>query len=264
MDAKRLDDARHWAERGYAAVREEQRGTAAQLRDLLRDIARRRRQWPLVAAYAADQFFVERPDVPNLKEMLGRRREGGLRGRGSRGGPAVLETGRRPRSGRWPLPSSGLPVADEPAGERVAEHWHVLRDLAIEENRPDDVIDWHDRLASRGSTGWRSGDVNLRVAEAVASTHPDRAIEIYIAAAEGLIDQTKPDAYVSAGALLRRVRDLLRNSRRSREWPKLLAGIREKHRRKRRLMEVLDGLERRPIVKAQGRGGRRRRSRGSS
>ena len=34
----------------------------------------------------------------------------------------------------------------------------MLRDLAIEENRPDDVLEWHDRLAARGRTGWRSDD----------------------------------------------------------------------------------------------------------
>lgn len=35
---------------------------------------------------------------------------------------------------------------------------------------------------------------------------------------------------------------------RSSEWPEILAEVRESHRRKRRLMEVLDGLEGKPIV----------------
>lgn len=261
MDAKRFDNARQWAERGYVAVREEQRGTASQLRDLLRDIARRRRQWPLVAAYAAEQFF-ERPDVPKLKEVLVAAAKADCEEEVRAVALCFLETGRRPSSGRWPLPATGLPAADDPEAGRVAEHWHVLRDLATEERRPDDVLEWHDRLASRGRTRWRSEDADLRVAEAVASTHPDRAIEIYRAAAGRLIDQMKPDAYVSAGGLLRRVRDLLRASKRSREWPELLAGIRESHRRKRRLMEVLDGLDRRPIVSSRRGGGPRRRPRG--
>jgi uncharacterized Zn finger protein len=96
--------------------------------------------------------------------------------------------------------------------------------------------------------------VELRVARAVASTHPERAIEIYRAAAERLIERAKPDAYAEAGGLLRRVREILDGSGRSSEWPEILAEVREFHRRKRRLMEVLDGLPRKPIV-------RRKRSR---
>jgi len=88
----------------------------------------------------------------------------------------------------------------------------------------------------------------------VASTHPERAVQIYRAAAERLIGRTHPNAYAEAGGLLRRVREILDSSGRSSEWPEILAEVRESHRRKRRLMEVQDGLEGKPIV-------RRKRSR---
>ena len=62
----------------------------------------------------------------------------------------------------------------------------------------------------------------------------------------------------------RRVRELLHASKRSSEWPAVLTELRESHRRKRRLMEVLDGLEGQPIVRARKAGGSRKRRRSRS
>jgi uncharacterized Zn finger protein len=264
IDGKRLDEATEWAERGYAAVLDESPGIASSLRKLLRDIARRRRRWPLVAAYDAERFF-ERPDVSSLKELLAAAKKAGCESGVRKAALRFLETGRRPTpSGKWPLPPAQLPSADLPDGRAIepAKHWDVLRDLAIEEDRPDDVLRWHDRLAPRGrSSFWRSDNADLRVARGVSSAHPERAIEIYRTAAERLVERAKPDAYVEAGGLLRRVRDLLHASKRSSEWPAVLAELRESHRRKRRLMEVLDGLEGQPIVGARRVAGPRERSR---
>jgi uncharacterized Zn finger protein len=86
------------------------------------------------------------------------------------------------------------------------------------------------------------------VADAVADTHPDRAVAIYRELAEGLIAQTKPAAYESAAGYLRKLRDLLTRIGRAAEWEGILAHLREEHRRKRTLMDVLDRLERRRII----------------
>ena len=43
---------------------------------------------------------------------------------------------------------------------------------------------------------------------------------------------------------------MLEENGRSEEWSSILEDFRQNHRRKRRLMEVLDGLEDRPIVKS--------------
>lgn len=267
LDAKRLDEASEWAERGYAAVLDESPGVASSLRKLLRDIARRRRRWPLVAAYDAERFF-ECPDVASLEELLAGAKKAACEALVRKAALRFLETGRRPApSGKWPLPATRLPRANRPdasAGEPV-KHWGVLRDFAIREDRPDDVLRWHDRLVSRGRSRFRPADgEGLRVARAVASAHPERAIQIYHAAAERLIECAKPDAYGEAGELLRCVRDLLRTSKRSSEWPGMISELREAHRRKRRLMEVLDGLEGQPSVAARGVGGSHRRKRSRS
>ncbi len=165
-----------------------------------------------------------------------------------------LETGRRPGgSDKWPLPPSPLPCEEQSKGRRSTGspgHWDVLRDLAIEEDRPDDVLRWHDRLGAPRRIGpWRTDEASICVARAVSATHPERAIEIYRSAAEGLIERKDPDAYVEAGRLLGCVRDLLHAMGRSSEWGRVVAGIRESHRRKRRLMEVLDGLEKKPLAR---------------
>ena len=256
IEAKRIDEAREWAERGYAAVLQEQPGTASRLHTILSELARRRRQWPLVAAYEAERFF-DRPEVSRLESLLAAAKKAGREEDVRKAALRFLETGKPPaRSAAWPLPSTNLTCPDKKDdGRGPTKHWDVLRDLAIQEGRPDDVLRWHDRLAPRGRTGfWRSDDAELRVARSVASTHPERAIEIYRAAAERLIDRANPNAYAEAGSMLRRVREILEASGRSSEWPETLAEVRESHRRKRRLMEVLDGLEGKPIV-------RRKRSR---
>jgi uncharacterized Zn finger protein len=86
------------------------------------------------------------------------------------------------------------------------------------------------------------------VAEAVAEAHPDRAAALYREIIDGYIALTSPSAYEAALPYLRKLRDLLHRLKRASEWREYLAGLRETERRKRRLMEVLDRLERRPIV----------------
>jgi hypothetical protein len=51
------------------------------------------------------------------------------------------------------------------------------------------------------------------------------------------------------------------DAKRTREWSELLASIRQKHGRKTRLMDVLDGLEHKPIVRSERRGPGRGRTR---
>src|SRR5262249_48597843 len=131
-------------------------------------------------------------------------------------------------------------------------HLDVLMDLAIAEKRPDDVLRWYDRLREnrRGAGfGWYGMNTSAeRVADAVAEKHPDRALEIYRDLAEGQIARPSPSAYEEAARPLRKTKALLRRLNRAAEWTQYLAKLREENRRKRRLMEVLDRLEGRPII----------------
>jgi uncharacterized Zn finger protein len=138
------------------------------------------------------------------------------------------------------------------AGTKPTPYFNVLLDLAIDEKRPDDVLAWYDRLqTSRSPTPWaRHGDTSqaARVADAVAATHPDRALAIYQKLADDLIAATSPSAYENAAVHLRKMRTLLHKTGRAAEWSKRVAAIREQNRRKRRLLEVLERLEDRPII----------------
>lgn len=87
------------------------------------------------------------------------------------------------------------------------------------------------------------------IAEAVASSHPDRAIDIFVETADAVASESNTRTYPEAGRLLKRAKRVLERNGRSAEWSSILEDLRVKHCRKRRLMEVLDGIEDRPIVK---------------
>lgn len=67
--------------------------------------------------------------------------------------------------------------------------------------------------------------------------------------AERLIAQVKPKAYQAAGTYLRKAAKVMAQERKQAEWGHYLQTLREHHARKIRLMEVLDSLEDKPIVK---------------
>jgi len=80
------------------------------------------------------------------------------------------------------------------------------------------------------------------VAEAVEEAHPDRAADIYVSVANAIAAETKPKTYPRAGALLKHVRSLLEKSGREQDWPAIIEDFWNEHRRKWRLMKVLDGV----------------------
>jgi uncharacterized Zn finger protein len=282
IEARRLDDARRWALEGIEKVEGHWPGIARQLREHLREVAARRRDWPAVAAFRAEEFF-EQPSVESLKEL---RRAADKAGCGPQVQAAALhflETGVRPppapspavaaaRSRRtaarrpaaaqgpagpaWPLPAP-LPEARSPkpaASSRDGPHLDVLLELALQEKRPDDVLRWFDRLndARRSRPiGWGgAGYYADQVADAVADTHPDRSLAIYRQLAESHIARTSPSSYEAALPYLRKLRGLLQRLGREAEWSVYLAELRTEHHRKRRLLEILDRLQGRRIIDA--------------
>src|SRR5262249_28977867 len=117
-----------------------------------------------------------------------------------------------------------------------------------EEKNPDEVLKWFDRRKqpdpSRGQ--WGDYEANHRaekVAEAVADSHPERALGIYQGIVDSLVDQVNTSAYEEAARRLRNERKLLTQLGRADEWPTRLAAIRTKYPRKRKLQEILTKLE---------------------
>jgi len=86
------------------------------------------------------------------------------------------------------------------------------------------------------------------VAKAIAEAYPERAIAIWKELAEGQIAQTQPKAYEVAGGFLHSMRRTFKKLGRDKEWQSYISGLRQVNARKRRLLEVLDSLDGRPII----------------
>ena len=146
----------------------------------------------------------------------------------------------------WPLPESGL---DAPGAERKDRFPLVsnLIDIAILEKKPDQVLRWYDQ-PPKGRFGWHGVDEGA-IATAVQTHAPDRAVAIWKKKAEGLIARVKPGAYQEAAKYLRKAGSVMTREKKPGEWEQYLKELKVAHARKRRLIEILDGLDGKPIVK---------------
>jgi uncharacterized Zn finger protein len=122
-----------------------------------------------------------------------------------------------------------------------------LIEIAIEEKDPERVLYWYDRRPKRRA-GWLDLDED-RIAEAIETYAPDRALAIWRSRAENLIAQVSPRAYDAAARYLRKAGALMTRQGRQQEWTRYLQELRETHARKSRLIQVLDRLSAKPIAR---------------
>jgi len=116
----------------------------------------------------------------------------------------------------------------------------TLIEIAIIEHRHDDaVLIYQEMIKEQG----RGRLIDGKLAQAVAESHPDTALQIWLSIAKGLIAEVKPKAYEEAATYLRRMHQVYEKTDRLSEWTLLLQRLRIEHKAKRRLMEVLDRLE---------------------
>src|SRR5262249_9082584 len=66
LAAGRLDDARRWALEGIEKVGDQWPGIAERLRERLREMAERQKDWPVVAAMRGEDFFAS-PSLASLE-----------------------------------------------------------------------------------------------------------------------------------------------------------------------------------------------------
>ncbi|WP_165246933.1 SWIM zinc finger family protein [Paludisphaera soli] len=146
----------------------------------------------------------------------------------------------------WPLPVPEvlIPLLAQPRGfGSTGPRWSVLIDLALAAGEPAEVLRWYDRMrAAEEGTPYPSDSPRLadRVAEAVAATHPDRALAIYRDRLDAQLPHTDPSAYAACADYLDRMGPIYRAQGRMPEWSALVASIREKYRNRPRFMEQLD------------------------
>jgi hypothetical protein len=149
---------------------------------------------------------------------------------------------------RWqPAPNMGLYETLEGLAQKL-ELWTSLRPrlLAELEKGPHATLladiylreeDWDAAWAVAENVkapmpawggGW--GNLRLHVAQASDKHRPQKAIPVYLDAAERLIRQQGRKNYAAAAVHLRRARDLFSATHRSDEWQKTIADLRQRHR----------------------------------
>jgi uncharacterized Zn finger protein len=246
MAAGRYADAEQWILEGLRALGEKWPGSGAGLRDKLREIRTLEQNWPVVAALQVEEF-VRRPSLQAFKDC---RKASGK----AKAWPQVresllryLETGELPwKQKGWPLPETGLKRPEADLHNRFPLIGDLI-DIAILEKKPDQVLKWYDQRP-KGLFGcpWLDEDA---IADAVQVQAPERAVAIWQNKAERLIAQVQPKAYQEAAKYLRKAGLILSQQNNQAQWEQYLGGLRDTHARKRRLLEILDGLDEKLIVK---------------
>jgi len=277
---RKYEDAERWAKEGIERTCDKLPGIASGLANSLGEVARRRKQWDVVAAHAAWHFF-ERPAASTFKELLVQARKAKCEKPVRDAALRFLETGVSPiqrtetRKGKtnlridaaWPLPIPDYLkpffTRDRARSTPPRPHYDVLLDMAIAAKKPDDVLHWFDKMSagqkrSAGGGRWAAASRADRVAAAVAKSHPERALEIYRRGLEANLPHANMSAYESAAAYLKKMRPLMKSLGREGEWKALLAEIRAKYGNRPRFMEILDRLEGRTVLQSQKARRRRR------
>jgi len=246
VSARRYEEAEHWIRKGIRAIKDKWPGTVAELRNKLREIRIQQKNWPAVAAIQAEEFVRQpsRQTFTDCQKAAGKVKTW----------PEVRESllkylgkGELPwKQKGWPLPDSGLDVLEPDRKDRFPMVSELI-EIAILEMKPERVLYWYDQLPKK-RYGWYGVDEDA-IATAVQTHAPDRAVAIWKDKAERLIGQVKPKAYQEAGKYLRKAAKIMAKEKKQEEWGRYLQSLREHHARKIRLMEVLDGLDDKPIIR---------------
>jgi uncharacterized Zn finger protein len=259
---KQREAAEEWARKGFERTIEKLPGIAWSLEERLRNLAARKKDRPLAAAFRAMEFF-DRPDADRYAEVQKATAASGLWDTVRPMLLLWLETGVRPdhaspaktprrgktqesppaaaRGTAWPLPATGLLVLGEKGRYRSFPDTATLIAIAIQEKRNDDVLRWYEQAGKRG--GYWQDHQGEAVAATVQETHPDAALGIWLRMAKAQIAMTKPTAYQMAGASLAKMKTVYQRIGRLPEWERLIGSLRTENARKTRMIEVLDGLD---------------------
>ncbi|MGN6544094.1 MAG: SWIM zinc finger family protein [Aureliella sp.] len=261
---RQIAEAETLALEGLRTVDPMYRGVIGHLIKLLAEIARKRKDWPAVAAIAASQFFTD-PGVASFNALCQAAERAGCRPAVEQAARHFLETGARPDLDSrgiphsqppqaWPLPPAPptprSPESTSAQRFRSQPYFDVLIDLAIHEKRPDDVVRWFDGLVAQGDWRGRPNRAHLRIAEAIAATHLDRAVAIYRNLAMTTAADTNVQTYPEVAAYMKSIKRLLQQAGREDQWLAILQDMRTQHGRKPRLMEALDQVATRRVADA--------------
>jgi uncharacterized Zn finger protein len=117
MEQRRYDDAERWAREGIAAVSPTYAGIRANLLRTLGELAGKRKQWDVVAAHAAFEFF-NRPSRSTFDELIKAAKKANLEEPVRAAALRFLETGKKPYQVSAPPPSARSRRLTKAAGKR--------------------------------------------------------------------------------------------------------------------------------------------------
>jgi len=250
LDSGDKEKAEEWIYRGIKETREDEPGTAHQLWQILLEIKENEENWLFVTALEAEEFF----RYPQLASYIGMReaarkigkwqeiREAALRY--LKNGELQVNQGRTTEeTSILPgiLPKTGL-LEIGSLTKIKPPVFDLLIKIAIQENDPEEVACWYEEFKKNRGEAERylNSAFENEIANAVKEKYPEIAIEIWKKHAETLISKTKVSSYEAASVYIRKVKETLEAIGKKKEWEAYLRDTGELHRRKRKLLEILD------------------------
>ncbi len=258
LDSGQKKKAEEWIYRGIKKLRKYEPGTAYELLQILIELKEKEKNWLFIAALETEEFF----RFPQLSSYIKVQKAAKKIGKW----PEIREVALKYlRSGELPvnqpktaeelsilpgvLPKTGLLEASslEKIKPPVLD---LLIRIAIQENDADEVIHWYEELKSSKGEADKSRESILEdeIANTVKEKYPAIAIEIWKNIAEDLISKTKVSSYEAASIYLRKVKKTLESIGKKEEWEAYLRQIREANRLKKKLLEILNRLEKAQII----------------
>lgn len=258
LDFRQKKRAEEWIYRGIKKLREYEPGTAYELLQTLIEIKENEENWPFVAALETENFF----RFPQLSSYIRMQEAAKKIGKWKEIREAALQYLRNGElSVNQPeiteelsilpsiLPKTGL--LEVGSLEKIKPPaFDLLIQIAIQEGDTDEVVHWYEELKKSKSEAEKSRRSILEeeIANAVKDKYPEVAIEIWKNIAEDLISKTKVSSYEAASMYLRKIKETLESIGKKEEWEAYLRQIREANKLKKKLLEVLDRLEKARII----------------
>lgn len=255
LAAGQKEKAEEWIYRGIKEIRESYHRTVHELLHILLEIKEKEENWLFATALRAEEFF-RYPSLQYYTDLWESAKKAGIWEEVRKAVHEYLENGKLPADRTSPdeepsslpgvLPKTGLTNRDS-FRKIDAPALELLIDIAVEEKNPDEVARWYGKLKNK-EKGDRYFYRRDKIARTVEEKYPEIAIEIWKMIAEEFISRTKTEAYESASIYLLMVRNALEDRGQKAEWESYLREIREKNRLKRKLLEILDTLEKRRVI----------------
>ena len=244
MKLKRYEDAEHWIHEGIVASAQAFPGMASSLHAMLLEIRIIQQDWYSVAVLQTEEF-IRHPTVSIFEQCQSAATHLGLWTEIREALLDYLASGILPwMQPEWPLSKTEM--------HALAEHksfpmFYELITIAIHENNVENVVHWYEKYRQNMKFGYDSLD--NEVATALAAHDPKRAVCIWQKLAEQKISLVKPNAYYEAATYLRKAAKVMLREKKAGEWEQYLASLKRTHCRKKRLLEILETLSAKPILK---------------